>query len=143
MLNMREDILTSLFNNLTQLKAAYPGIIIERNRDRDVQKFPALIMLDGSHKASYLSNGFTNYEMEIVVEGYVEATSSSNLGASINKLYCDVKEVMLTDVTTNGLTIDITEDNFDVEINRTSGTKPNAAFALSLTVYFIQAYQPE
>jgi hypothetical protein len=135
---MREQILSVFFDKLHALKDTMPSIMIERNRDSEVQRFPTVVMVDGGHKASYVSNGFTNYDMEVTIEGYVEADSSKELGNSVNDLYSRVVEISLSDLTFEGLVIDIMEDNFEIEINRSCGIKPNAAFALTFIINYIQ-----
>lgn len=116
------------------------GITVERNRDAGVQRFPSVIVIDGSQTRDQPeSTGETLYTVFPIVEGHVQVETPAELGPALSELYGRVIQVLMADRKLGGLAIDMTEEELTVDIGRREGQRPAAAFSIDLEVKFCTA----
>ncbi len=139
---IRERILAELKSTLTTaLATPLPAIPVERNRDVAVSAYPTVVIVDGPQTADSENTHRTEYRMEVDVEGYVKAVTPDLLGAAVNALYSRVVRAVLANRIFNatepaGLACDTRETEMLVEISRTEGSPPQAAFSVTFEIVF-------
>lgn len=116
------------------------GLLVERNRDTEVQEYPSLIMIDGRQTPieSALA-GSILYDLEVEIEGHValaEGEGDVNIGTKLNELYALVMQALREDHTFGDLATNLTEGEMLRDIARSAGHSPTAAFSLMVTIQF-------
>lgn len=132
---IREQVISAFLGVLEGITDPDP-LYVERNRDVEVQRFPTIVLLDGAHNIGESEHGLHRYAMTLSVEGYVQAETDSQLGATANALYGSIMSAVMADRQLGGLAIDIHEQNFDIVVGRGEGHKPSAAFSIEFLVDF-------
>lgn len=135
---IRELILDALESDL---RTTLTGVIVERNRDTEVERFPSVILMDGPHFLTTDNHFIDDVEMEVAVELYVQGSAGGpNLGTLLNDLYGRVVEAMLADRQINALAIDIEEVGMDQpEPVRAQGQGPAMGSTVDFTVRYHRA----
>lgn len=132
---VREQVLAAIKVKLAAI-AGIAGLVVERNRDAEVQSFPTLVIVDGDMAAdNSINSASTQYEMEVIVEGYVVASEYESLGMAVSTLQAEVVKALTADYTLGGIAFDINEMQTSVDVNRNDGQSPAAFFA---TVFIAQ-----
>lgn len=131
--SIREQVLAAVETQL----ATIASVTVERNRVEPVAAFPTLVLVDGGHTVSEENTGLKLYALRLEVEGYVQTTTTPELGPALSDLYASAVTALMTDCTLGGIAIDAREGELrDPEIDRTQGHGPHAAFSLAFEVDF-------
>lgn len=137
---VREQVLQAFLQAITAVSQAITPLMVARNRDTEVQKYPALIQVDGPQHATEENSGFTRYDMQVMVQGFVQAQDATTISAAYNELYGQTVKAALADRTLGGLCTDITEISMDLLIDRTPGRPPVTAFEVTFVVNYSTAF---
>ncbi len=132
---IREQVLAAFKTKLAAITGV-SGLTVHRNRDTEVVQFPALNVLDGNQTADDGVTGYTRYEMEVAVEGWVKSTTAL-LGSDLNQLYAKTVQQAVSDRTLGGLCVDVLEVDTAVDLNRAEGQAPSAAFLTTFQIIFM------
>ena len=113
------------------------GAVVERNRDTDVQMPNTLVIREDQQTVVSENSGYTQYTLDVFIEGYAKKTATKSVGQAINELYAAVVEKIAVDVSFSGLAIDTREISLDRDLSYESGTGSIGAFSLLLQISFM------
>ncbi len=131
-LAVREQILVAVKARL----ATIAGVTVERNRNRPVQAFPALVLRDGGTAPGESVTGRQGWGLQLDVEGWVSAADGDAAGAALSELQARVVEAFAADQTLGGLAVDVTEGETQVDLDDGAGRAVTMGFSTLFTVQF-------
>ncbi|BBK30309.1 hypothetical protein EDC65_2245 [Stella humosa] len=135
-----EQVLAAVEARLAAI-TGFPGLLVERNRDAEVDRFPTLLLIDGDQdRIGDETMGYRRVMLEFMVEGYVSANLQSGLGPARNALYAAVVAALMADPTLGGLAVDLHEGRTSRALGTGDGQTPAAAFA---TIYELEFWTRE
>lgn len=137
MTTIREQCLAAFKSRLNTLA---PAVNVYRNRGAEVQRYPAVAMVDGGQDVLTPSAGLAIYTMRVGVVGWVSAANDDAQGPAVSALYGSIVAAVLADHTLGGVAVDVREgDMSDPSVDRSPGVAPTAAFEITFEIDFITA----
>jgi hypothetical protein len=114
------------------------GLIVFRNEDTEIEKFPALVQMDAESAQRVVERaaGVTLYALNVTLEGYVSATVPANTGAALSDLYARTwraakgAEASVLEIT------EVLEGTLETTLVTEEGVAPHAFFALEVEIRF-------
>lgn len=138
MATVREDALAAVYGRLAAI-ASIAGLTTYRNPHFQMDAFPALCLMDGGHNIADVVEGLKIYDVEAVIEGYVEAGTNGDpdsggtvTGTRLSELYGETVKALLSDRTVPEM--DVWEGDMTVDLVVDEGVKPHMVFALAIRV---------
>ncbi len=113
-----------------------PGVTVWGNRTEEVDKFPALVVVEGEDKPDNDNTGVTLITMSVGIEGHVQATTDAELRAAREALYAAALAKLLADTTQGGRAIDTNHTGTERWTDQGEGHKPTAGFSAALEILF-------
>jgi hypothetical protein len=83
---IRENVLASLFAEISALTATVSGLTVERNRTEAIQSFPFVVVRDGGDVADRSRTSEDRFTVTADLHLYVESATDSALAAAIDSL---------------------------------------------------------
>ena len=131
-LSIRERITAQV---VTVLEAALTDVQVERNRDTAVGTYPSLIVYTGGQRAERLGPGIDEYNLDLVLEGFVAAEDGASGHSALNDLYARAVAALYADPTLGGLAVDVQETALAEELSN-DGSQHVASFILQMDLKY-------
>lgn len=108
---------------------------VERMPSGDPDQFPSLAIFDGNQEVIEEGMDHTRHGLTVVIEGFVEGSSGSNVHAALSQLYADTVVALVNEPPLNGLAETISEAGMRVSVAELA-SKRRLGFGLDFTIEF-------
>lgn len=138
--SVREQILSALATALGSV-TGFSGLVVERDRDTEVDRFPMLVVIGGDQSAEEIAGSqVTRYGMNVAVAGFIRPTTNSEAaGKQANALYAAMLAEALSDRTLGGLCVDIAEGDTQFSLDAAEGHQRLGSFETQFLITYFTA----
>ena len=133
-MSIKESVVTAFLARLTAI-STIPGLVVARQTDQEVTVYPSLILFEGSSTPDDSFSGVTMYDLEIKIEGWIEAADGAAAGVALSAMEAAVIQKVTLDPTLGGIAFDVIEGAIEREVSFGGSTAIGALMASYLVKF--------